>query len=142
MEFSKNIKIGEFQSFVKPKINPILTDFCKNLTHIKQEDVDSAETFPNVNDKFNEWLGMDYHVFSWGDYDKKQYEKDCTLHKQPFIWKYNHTNLKTRFASRYKIKPGGVGTALRTLGSPFDGTPHRAIDDARNIAIIFLNMKK
>lgn len=138
----KNHKVDEFQSFVKPKLNPILSDYCKNLTHIKQEDVDSADSFPIVNDKFNEWLGIDYHIFSWGEYDRNQYFKDCTLHKVPFNWKYQHTNLKTRFATRYKCKPCGVGSALKMIRIPFEGTPHRGIDDARNIVTLFLNMKK
>ena len=31
----------------------------------------------------------------------------------------------------------GVGGALRYLGLEFEGTPHRGIDDARNIARIY-----
>lgn len=36
----------EFDCFIRPVRNPILSDFCKNLTSINQEDVDRAETFP------------------------------------------------------------------------------------------------
>jgi inhibitor of KinA sporulation pathway (predicted exonuclease) len=34
--------VDEFQRFVRPQINPILTDFCKKLTSIQQADVDGA----------------------------------------------------------------------------------------------------
>ncbi|KKM06925.1 hypothetical protein LCGC14_1739050 [marine sediment metagenome] len=34
--------------FVKPIINPILTDYCKNLTSIQQENVDTAQEFPQA----------------------------------------------------------------------------------------------
>ena len=37
-EISKTI----FHHYIKPKINPILTDFIKNLTAIKQEQVDNG----------------------------------------------------------------------------------------------------
>ena len=34
--------VDEFQRFVRPQINPTLTDFCKKLTSIQQADVDGA----------------------------------------------------------------------------------------------------
>lgn len=34
--------VDEFQRFVRPRINPILTDFCKSLTSIQQADEDGA----------------------------------------------------------------------------------------------------
>ena len=33
----------EFDCFIRPVRNRILSDFCKSLTSIKQEDVDAAE---------------------------------------------------------------------------------------------------
>jgi len=35
--------IGEIQRFARPVRNPILSEFCKKLTSIKQSDVDSAQ---------------------------------------------------------------------------------------------------
>lgn len=40
--------VDEFQHFVRPVINPPLTEFCKKLTSIHQADVDSAETYAEV----------------------------------------------------------------------------------------------
>ncbi|WP_426203874.1 exonuclease domain-containing protein [Pseudomonas sp. TWP3-1] len=40
--------VDEFKCFVRPQINPILTDFCKQLTSIQQADVDSAGTYVEV----------------------------------------------------------------------------------------------
>ena len=40
--------IDEFQSFVRPQINPVLTDFCKQLTSIQQAKVDGAGTYVEV----------------------------------------------------------------------------------------------
>ena len=37
--------IDEFQSFIKPVRHPELTDFCKELTTISQQEVDSALGF-------------------------------------------------------------------------------------------------
>lgn len=35
--------VDEFQRFVRPRINPFLTDFCKQLTSIQQADVGVQE---------------------------------------------------------------------------------------------------
>ena len=48
--------IDVFHFFVRPTINPILSEFCHNLTGISQETVDNAETFEIVHQKFLEWM--------------------------------------------------------------------------------------
>src|SRR3989442_1431695 len=65
---------GEFDVFVRPKLNPVLTDFCKTLTSIRQEDVDGAQMFPAALDQFTRWIstcGTKKEVLfsSWGMYD-------------------------------------------------------------------------
>ena len=49
---------SEFASFVRPARHPTLTNFCKELTTIAQEDVDDAEPYPDVLAKFAEWLQL------------------------------------------------------------------------------------
>ncbi|UMM39833.1 hypothetical protein L5515_016719 [Caenorhabditis briggsae] len=45
-----------FNKYVKPIINPKLTDFCAELTGIDQDTIDKADTFPEVYDQFTAWL--------------------------------------------------------------------------------------
>jgi len=134
--------IDIFDSFVKPIINPVLTDFCKKLTTISQEDVDSAETFPTVLKDFKSWVGeTDFILMSWGDYDKHQFVKDCELHKLSSTWIKEHVNIKVMFANEKKIRPCGMAKALKLMDINLDGTHHRGIDDAKNIAKIYLALK-
>jgi inhibitor of KinA sporulation pathway (predicted exonuclease) len=42
--------VDEFQRFVRPQINPTLTDFCSKLTSIQQADVDGARTYREVGE--------------------------------------------------------------------------------------------
>lgn len=130
--------IGEFSSFVKPIINPVLSDFCKKLTTIKQTDVDAAEDFKIVFPKFLNWIGNEtFTLHSWGIYDIKQITIDCVRHNLFFPESFkNHINLKQRFSAEYKIKPCGMHNALNKLGFNLDGVHHRGIDDAKNIAKI------
>jgi 3'-5' exoribonuclease 1 len=60
----------EFVSFVRPLIRPILSEFCVQLTGIRQEDVDYAAPFPLVFERFLNWIGhRPFVLVSWGAYD-------------------------------------------------------------------------
>ena len=129
--------VDEFQSFVRPTRNPRLTSFCTKLTSITQQDVASAPTFKDVVGSFKTWLYR-YSGFvfcSWGDYDLKQLHQDCEYHKVPYPISAPHINVKRQMADIQKLsKKPGLGEAVRLAGIEFIGTPHRGIDDARNIA--------
>jgi len=129
-------KIAEFQAFIKPIIHTELRDFCKNLTSIQQADVDRADTFPTVFATFLDWASQyeDYLFCSWGQYDSKQLEQDCNLHNLPFPLA-THFNIKTAFSTSQNTKKRfGLDQALKKIGLELEGTHHRGIDDARNIA--------
>src|SRR3546814_10513597 len=58
----------------------------------------------------------------------------CSSDLLPWPFGFEHTNFKKVFTDRHPIKKRvGLGTALTMAGLGFDGTPHRGIDDARNI---------
>ena len=49
-------RVDVFHSFVRPVINPKLSEFCKSLTGIEQETVDKAEVFQDVLIRFESWM--------------------------------------------------------------------------------------
>jgi len=131
--------VDEFSEFIRPVINPELSDFCKELTTISQADVNAADLFPKVLDRFTEWIDEDYVLCSWGKYDKSQFEKDCVRHKLDTAWLQNHISLKHQHGE--KVGNGryyGMKAALKNSGLVLQGTHHRGIDDARNIAQLFI----
>lgn len=137
--------VDEFQTFVKPILNPELTDFCKRLTHIQQEDVDNAPLFPKAFAEFRTWIGFDkqFVLCSWGHYDKKQLKQDIKLHTGlDSDWLDNcHISIKHQHGQMIGVPKGvGMQKALEMLGIPLEGTHHRGIDDARNIAKIFIRI--
>jgi len=79
--------VDEFQRFVRPQINPILTDFCKTLTSIQQADVDSARTYAEVGQELEAFIARypDAAWASWGDYDARQLERDAALAAGPSL---------------------------------------------------------
>jgi len=139
VKLSKDLDvIDTFSEFVKPILNPTLTKFCIDLTTISQDDVDKADKFPIVLEKFKYWIGDEYLLLSWGAYDKKQFISDCDLHKKPIEWVLKHVNLKGLYANKNNIQQMGMVRALNREGILPEGIHHRGIDDAINISKIFI----
>ena len=138
MRSSSSEPSGEFAQFVKPIAEPTLSDFCKSLTSIRQEQVDEADYFYQVFPEFVEWIGGEpFKLCSWGAYDLNQFRTDCARHKLEFPETFNaHINLKNKFTKAMNVERCGMTTALEILNIPLEGTHHRGIDDARNIAKI------
>lgn len=138
--------IDTFAKFVKPEINPMLSDFCTKLTSIEQKDVDTADTFKNVMVEFEDWItSTDTEVVlcSWGFYDKKQIYNECKV--KNYSGRIHglldkHISIKHQFAEIKDIRPCGMSQALNLLGLPLEGTHHRGIDDAKNITKIFIEI--
>lgn len=128
--------VDELQTFVKPVLHPQLTPFCTQLTSITQAQVDSAPRFPQALEQLRAFIGTHTARFcSWGDYDKNQFAREATRNRVPLPFAHGHLNLKRAFSERLgEARPYGLGQALRRVGLRFEGTAHRGIDDARNIA--------
>lgn len=136
-------EIARFSEFAKPKLFPKLSKFCTELTTITQEDVDNADDLEKVLECFLLWCDGST-LISWGYYDKTQILKDMVRNdlELPHYLDImeDHHSLKHLHAkwNNLKNKRGiGMGGALRMEGLTLEGTHHRGIDDAVNIAKIF-----
>ncbi len=132
--------IKEFTQFVKPLDNPILTEYCTDLTSITQADVDIAPTLREVITQLKEWMGSaeDITFCSWGYFDKEQLSDECYLNSIDYPFNDKHINVKVRFSTiMQRKKRTGLQKALRILDIQFEGTPHRAIFDAKMTAQVF-----
>lgn len=133
-------EIDHFERFVRPVRRPLLTSFCRDLTHIQQHLIDSALTLPAVWPQFERWISQ-YRAklvgwTSWGDYDREQLQQEWQKHGLASeLAILPHINLKQRFAkARHLQKPCGLNAALQLAGMHFNGQQHRALSDARNTA--------
>jgi 3'-5' exoribonuclease 1 len=129
--------IDEFQTFVKPVRFPVLTEFCESLTSITQAEVDQAAGYEEAIALLKQWLSnYPNSVFgSWGDYDRKQFTQDSQFHNVAFPIAFPHVNLKQQFSEQQGLpKRYGMAQALQLAGIALEGTHHRGLDDAKNIA--------
>jgi inhibitor of KinA sporulation pathway (predicted exonuclease) len=140
--------ISEFDIFIKPIMFPTLTEFCINLTSITQSDVDTALMFKDAFNIFRNWLNNfnnDYVFSSWGNFDRDILLRE-TKNKDVLYPFSNHVNLKSLFSqSINRKKQYGVRKGLNIIKENFDGIPHRAINDVKNMVKFLpyiLNVKK
>jgi inhibitor of KinA sporulation pathway (predicted exonuclease) len=130
---------SEFQTFIQPVRHPELTEFCTRLTGITQENVAGAPPFREALDAMKQWMYSfgDSLFCSWGDYDRHQFLQDCDFHHVGYPFRSGHLNLKAEFSRALGHKKKlDIAEAVRHLGMDFEGTHHRGLDDARNIARI------
>ena len=74
---------------------------------------------------------------SYGDYDRKQFERNCGEFGIPYPFGPTHLNVKTLVAVACGwSREVGMSEALKRMGLPLEGTHHRGGDDAWNIAAI------
>jgi inhibitor of KinA sporulation pathway (predicted exonuclease) len=129
--------VDEFCTFVRPVLHPRLTAFCTEMTSIAQQQVDSAPLLAEALLHIRRWAEQypRYLFCSWGDYDRNQIEHECQRAGIPYPFAGDHLNLKVLFSQQQGLqKRFGMAGALRKVGLPLEGTHHRGIDDARNIA--------
>lgn len=128
--------IGEFSTFIRPVKFPKLSNFCKELTSIKQEQVDIAPIYKDAYKDFEKWaFGFENPIFcSWGGYDAREMKRNCEKDKVKFNFK-TCLNLKNLFSKTQSLnRELGLKKALSYSGLIFEGIPHRGIDDAKNTA--------
>lgn len=132
---------GTYDRFIKPVRSKLLTDFCKRLTTITQEQVDLASGYTTVMEDFIKWMTdfssdntMDSLIFSsWGHWDKKMFLKESKYHEVDYPFAEPHLNIKQLFKDKMDRQHASVNKALRILGMEFIGIPHRALEDVVNI---------
>jgi inhibitor of KinA sporulation pathway (predicted exonuclease) len=128
----------EQRTFTVRPLRSTVSDYCTQLTTLTQADVAGGVGLAEVC----RILDQEYHASarlwaSYGDYDRKQFERDCAAAGISYPFGPTHLNVKTLVAVAYGWpREVGMAEALKRLGLPLEGVHHRGGDDARNIAAI------
>lgn len=128
---------------IKPQRSKV-SKFCTKLTTLTQEYVDQGTTFQAAMEILRKnYDSQSRTLVSWGDYDRKMFERNCQDYGVKYPFGPRHINLKNTFAILNGLaREPGMDAALSHLRMELKGTHHRGIDDARNIAEIFINTLK
>ncbi|XP_051117338.1 uncharacterized protein LOC127242050 [Andrographis paniculata] len=133
---------GWFQRYVRPTYNPILTDFCKELTGIEQTEVDYGVTLTEAIFQHDEWLktmgirNTNFAIVTWSDCDCEiMLESECkfkNIYKPLYFNRW--INLQIPFHDIFGGEKCNLKTAVEKAGLTWEGRWHCGLDDAKNTA--------
>ena len=134
----------EKRSFLVKPVQSEISDFCSELTTLIPEMFTDAGSLADaVKVLKKEYRSKDRLWASWGDYDRRQFERVCKDLSVGYPFGPSHLNVKSLFAaavgSGHEI---GLDGAYKRLGLTMEGTHHRGDDDAWNIADILCQFLK
>lgn len=122
---------------VRP-VGSTVSDFCTRLTTLTQQQVDGGIAFAEACRRLKRtYRGTERLWASWGDYDRRQFERQCAASGVGYPFGPSHLNVKALFAVVLGLPHEvGMDEALPLVGLGLAGTHHRGVDDAYNIARI------
>ncbi len=129
-------EVDTFSELIKPVISKKLRSRIKNLTHITNEDVRAGKSFSKVIKEFEEWVGDDAVVMSWGDTDIRTLLTNFKyfLKKDNIELIKNYVDLQSYcqcFINMENIQQAGLTYAAECLQIDPEKFPHhRALDDS------------
>lgn len=128
-------------------VNPhksTLSYFCTQLTTLTPSMLQDGVSFPEaINMLKTEYKSKNRTFISWGDYDRKMFEKNCKDYQVGYPFGPRHMNLKNAFSLFYGLKKElGLDEALNYINLPLEGTHHRGNWDSLNISKILIMMLK
>ncbi len=137
-------EIGKFHSFVKPVFHPHLSSYFLRLTGIPRLSILNAKTFDVVFPEFMSWVleeGEEYYLCAWGSGDLRFLQENTKAHRLSYQLADRYIDVKLYYNTQIKWnrrKPFGLLKALHHEGFEFEGSQHRAFDDAYNLCKLFV----
>lgn len=132
-----------YQTFVKPRIFPKLSEACKNITMIQQEDVNQGIPLQDMLAKLAEpYQPGKTALVAWGNSDREVVADNCSRYKIacPFEWK-DYIDLSAEYKNFYGHERRlSLKHAVEERGIERKGFYHLALDDAENTALLVMRM--
>ncbi|MET8488846.1 3'-5' exonuclease [Streptomyces tendae] len=138
-------RVGRHRILVRPTRSRV-SAFCTELTGITQAEADGGVSLAVACDTLVREHGAGARPWaSWGDYDQKQFVRQCAADGAPYPFGHPaeraHTNAKAVFTEAHGLRRRpGMAQALEIAGLPLTGRHHRGVDDAWNIAALVLRL--
>ena len=141
VELSSLVRVEKRSILVKP-VESEISDFCTSLTTLQPEMfLDAGSLSDAVKCLKKDYRSTDRLWASWGDYDRRQFERVCKRQKVGYPFGPSHLNVKSLFAMAIgSDHEFGLDSACEQLGFELEGTHHRGDDDAWNIARVLCHL--
>ncbi|KAI1284872.1 ERI1 exoribonuclease 3 [Halotydeus destructor] len=141
-----------FHSFVRPQVNPRLSDYCTKLTGIVQQTVDESPPFQTVFRDFQEWMETEtglicpqskrhlrrFAFATCGNWDfQMMLQDECSRLKLPVpTYMRSWIDVKRSFSDTLKRWPKSLNDMMVSLQIEPVGRAHSGQDDCANLVQI------
>jgi inhibitor of KinA sporulation pathway (predicted exonuclease) len=134
-------RVGRHRILVRPERSSV-SAFCTGLTGLTQAEVDAGVSFATACELLAaEHQSRSRPWASWGDYDRRQFARQCQDSGTGYPFGKCHVNAKAVFARAHGLRTRpGMGAALRIAGLALEGRHHCGADDAWNIAALIVHL--
>ena len=141
LNVSTGKRVDKESILIKPERSTV-SEFCTQLTTLTTEQLATGISFAEAGKLLRKkYLSRDRVWASYGQYDKNQFTRQCQSFGISYPFNQRHLNVKTLFALQQKLsREVGMSEALEILNISLEGTHHRGVDDAWNIALILANL--
>jgi inhibitor of KinA sporulation pathway (predicted exonuclease) len=136
-------RVARHRILVRPQRSRV-SPFCTELTGLTQAEVERGVTFAEAcalladahDARGRPWA-------SWGDYDRRQFQRQCGPGQVGYPFGHRHVNAKLWFSEALGLRRRlGMAQALTHAGLPLEGRHHRGEDDAWNIAGLLVELAR
>ena len=137
------------KTLARPRLNPILSDYIKELTGIPQEDIDQKGIdFAIFLQMFFGWC-CDFEIYCFDSrvdgsrlFDRDVLEENCRLYSLDFPFKKERFhNVNEIFAQHdYVVKQSGASPEV--FGIKIPARPHDALNDVNGVLISLKELSK
>ena len=120
---------------VRPERSQV-SEYCTSLTTLTPADVARGTSLREACRILREEYAAEERLWaSFGDYDRKKFERECNAKEVAYPFGDAHLNVKNLFAVVYRLHHEvELDQVLSILGWRMEGTYHRGDADAWNIA--------
>jgi len=148
VKLTQGKQVDTFQTFIRPEYISDLTPYCVNLTGITFADLEEAPNFDEAIVNFYEFI-YGCEIYSCGNFDKKFLTNEINNKGYDHVHELaknainsSHTDLKRYYSNVTGNKKQGMIGMAEQLNIELTGANHRALDDAKNLTKIYLEIEK
>lgn len=141
LDIATGSRLAKQSILIKPERSEI-SPFCTELTTLTQAQVDRGVTFDRACTILRRrYISRDRPWASYGDYDRRMFERQCQERCIDYPLSPTHLNVKNLFALINGLRREvGLLRAMQLFQLPLEGVHHRGVDDAWNTGLLLAKL--
>ena len=134
-------EIDSFDAIIKPEFYVKMNREIGELTSISNEDLENGISFKEAIKVFQDWLGLDYILITWGTNDRLMLEENLIVHNLDCEWIPEHYDAQLMFDYQETMEDRNFSLDYAMYYFDIKGIKaHHALNDARDTAAVIRNL--